>query len=122
MAFGFNNFKHKMADQIFFEESQQEWEIIDDKIQRQIVGYDDQVMMVIVKFQTGGIGTLHHHPHIQVTYVSEGKFEVTINNNKKILQKGDSFFVPTEEIHGVVCLEAGILVDVFSPKRQDFLK
>ena len=110
-----------MADQIFFEESNQEWENVGDKIQRQIVGYDDTVMMVIVKFETGGIGTLHHHPHIQVTYVSEGSFEVTINNNKKTLKKGDSFFVPTNEVHGVVCLEAGILVDVFSPMREDFI-
>lgn len=110
-----------MADQIFFEEAKQEWEKAGDKIQRQIVGYDDQVMMVIVKFETGGIGTLHHHPHIQVTYVSEGSFEVNIKNNKKTLKKGDSFFVPTNEVHGVVCLEAGILVDVFSPKREDFI-
>lgn len=110
-----------MADQIFFEEAKQKWENVGDKIQRQIVGYDNQVMMVIVKFKTGGIGTLHHHPHIQVTYVSEGSFEVTINNNKKTLKKGDSFFVPTNEVHGVVCLEAGILVDVFSPMREDFI-
>lgn len=107
---------------IFFEEEKLDWEIVDEKIKRQIVGYDDHLMMVVVKFETGGIGSLHHHPHVQVSYVSEGKFEVSINNQKKVLKKGDSFFVPTNETHGVVCLEAGILIDVFSPKREDFLK
>lgn len=107
---------------VFFEEEKTQWETVDDKIQRQIVGYDDSIMMVNVRFEKGGIGVLHNHVHIQVTHISEGKFEVTIGEEKKILKKGDSFFIPSNVIHGVVCLEAGMLIDVFSPMREDFIK
>mgnify|MGYP003490304428 CR=1 FL=1 len=107
---------------VFFENEKTNWEVIEDKIQRQIVGFDDSIMMVNVRFEKGGIGALHHHVHTQVTHISEGKFEVTIGNETKVLKKGDSFFIPSDVIHGVVCLEAGTLVDVFSPMREDFIK
>ncbi len=106
---------------MFFETQDQPWEIIDDKIERQIVGYDDSLMMVIVRFKKDGIGYLHQHIHSQATYIAEGKFEVKIAGESKILKKGDSFFIPTNAEHGVVCLEDGILIDAFSPVRKDFL-
>ncbi len=105
----------------FFEEEKLEWEVLDDKIKRQIVGFDDKIMMVNVKFQKDGIGALHNHHHSQVTHISSGKFKVTIGDETKILKQGDSFYVPSNVIHGVVCLEDGMLIDVFSPVREDFL-
>ncbi len=111
-----------MPSDVFFKYLKAEWETVDDKIQRQIVGFDDKVMMVNVRFEKGGVGALHHHFHSQVTHISEGKFEVTIGKETKVLGKGDSFFIPSDVMHGVVCLEAGILIDVFSPMREDFIK
>lgn len=107
---------------IFFEQHKMEWETVEDKIKRQIVGYDATMMMVNVKFEKDGVGQLHHHIHTQVSYVADGKFEVTIGNEKKTLQKGDSFFVPSNTTHGVLCLEEGMLIDVFSPAREDVLE
>jgi quercetin dioxygenase-like cupin family protein len=106
----------------FITSSEIEWETVDKGVQRKILGYDDEVMMVCVRFEKGAIGSLHHHVHRQITYVQAGSFEVTINNNKKVLKQGDCFFVGPNLVHGVVALEEGALVDVFTPARQDFLK
>ena len=111
-----------MPSDVFFKYLKTEWEAVDDKIQRQIVGFDDNVMMVNVRFEKGGVGTLHNHPHTQVTHISDGKFEVTIGDETTILEKGDSFYIPSNVMHGVVCLEEGMLVDVFTPMREDFIK
>lgn len=92
----------------------------DQGITRQFVGYDDSIMMVKVIFGKGAIGKEHKHIHAQTTYVVSGKFEMTIGNETKILQTGDGFYIEPNIIHGCVCLEAGILVDVFSPIREDF--
>jgi quercetin dioxygenase-like cupin family protein len=35
---------------------------------------------------------------------------------------GDAFYIPPNVIHGAVCLEAGVLIDVFSPMREDFIE
>ena len=85
------------------------------------MAYDEQVMLVKVQFEKGGIGALHNHLHVQISHVETGVFEVQVNGEKKILRAGDAFYVPPHADHGVVCLESGILIDVFSPMREDFL-
>jgi quercetin dioxygenase-like cupin family protein len=86
------------------------------------MGYDGQLMMVKVVFEEGAVGTMHEHYHSQATYVASGKFELTIGDEKRILEAGDGYYVAPDELHGCVCLEAGILIDTFSPMRADFLK
>lgn len=107
---------------LFFKEDETQWEVVGEGVQRQIVGFDDRIMMVIVKFDERAIGPLHQHHHTQVTHVAAGAFEVTIGDEKKIVKKGDSFYIPSNATHGVVCLEEGILIDGFSPIREDFMK
>ena len=97
------------------------WENIGNGIQRQLYGYDNKIMMVKVKFEKDAVGQLHQHFHSQVTYVESGVFEMTINGEKKIIKTGDGYYVPSQMVHGIVCLEAGMLVDAFSPMREDFL-
>ncbi|KAA8482228.1 cupin domain [Arcticibacter tournemirensis] len=97
------------------------WEKAGEGIERQVYGYDDQIMLVKAKFEAGAVGTLHQHHHVQVTYVESGVFEMTIGEEKKTIKKGDGYYVPPHVIHGCVCVEPGILIDVFSPHREDFL-
>ncbi|MCF4101077.1 cupin domain-containing protein [Gillisia sp. M10.2A] len=105
----------------FFKEKDSNWEPAGEGITRQITGYNAQLMMVKVKFEKGAIGYLHEHFHSQASYVASGKFRVTIDGKEEILQKGDAFFVNPNLKHGAECMEAGILIDVFSPLREDFL-
>ena len=91
-------------------------------ISRQIMGFDGQLMLVKVVFKKGAIGYAHEHYHSQSSYVVSGVFEVTIKGETRILTAGDGFYVEPDALHGAVCLEDGILIDVFSPVREDFLK
>jgi quercetin dioxygenase-like cupin family protein len=97
------------------------WQDLGGGIKRKVMAYDDKMMIVKVAFETGGIGALHHHPHTQASYIAKGKFEIEIGEEKKILSEGDVYFVPSDIVHGAVCLEEGILIDVFSPLREDFI-
>ena len=97
------------------------WQDMGGGVRRKILTYDEKIMMVLVDFDKGAVGDLHQHPHVQVTNIESGIFEVEINGTKQILNAGDVFYVPSNALHGVVCLEAGILIDVFSPMREDFL-
>jgi len=105
----------------FFKDCDKEWELIEKGISRKIMGYDKSLMMVKVAFEKDAIGALHTHPHTQTSYVASGLFEVSINGDKKTLKTGDSFFASSDSEHGVKCLEPGVLIDIFSPVREDFL-
>ena len=97
------------------------WEPAGAGIRRQILGRGPDLMMVRVEFEAGAVGTLHHHKHRQVSYVAAGRFEVTVDDERTELSVGDCFFVAADRVHGVVALEAGTLIDVFTPAREDFL-
>jgi quercetin dioxygenase-like cupin family protein len=103
-------------------ESEIPWQDLGNGISRQVFGYDDKIMLVKVKFDKGAIGALHEHHHSQVTYVESGVFEMTIGSEKKIIRKGDGYYVQPHVVHGIVCLEPGMLIDVFSPHREDFIQ
>lgn len=90
-------------------------------VQRKILAYTDELMAVENYFQKGAIGALHHHPHTQMTYVVEGAFEFTIDGEKKVVRKGDTLLKRNEVEHGCVCLEEGILLDIFTPMRDEFV-
>lgn len=99
-----------------------EWEVVGEGVKRKILGYDDKIMLVHVNFEKGSIGPMHEHYHSQVTYVESGQFEVTIDGNTKTLKAGDCFYIPPHALHGALCIESGVLIDVFSPIREDFMK
>ncbi len=106
----------------FLLDADQEWEQVGEGVKRKIMGYDDKIMLVKVHFEKGGVGPMHQHHHSQVTYVESGRFEMTIGDETKILTGGDSFYIPTNIMHGALCKEAGMLIDVFSPIREDFME
>ena len=85
------------------------------------MGWDNQIMMVKVKFEKGAIGAPHAHFHTQTTFCHSGKFEFTIDGQKHIIEPGDGLYIAPNLLHGAVCLEAGVVLDVFSPVREDFL-
>jgi quercetin dioxygenase-like cupin family protein len=90
-------------------------------VARQVLGHDDELMMVRVTFEPGAIGYVHSHPHRQVSYVERGRFEFTIDGATTTISEGDCCFVPPGVPHGAKALEAGTLIDVFTPARMDFL-
>lgn len=78
-------------------------------------------MLVRVDFERGAVGSMHHHAHRQVTWVAGGRFRATVGDETRELEIGDSFLAERDVPHGVVALEAGTLIDVFTPMREDFL-
>ncbi|WP_230531266.1 cupin domain-containing protein [Microvirga roseola] len=108
--------------QTFAFDSEIPWEPAGEGIRRKVLTYDEDVMMVRVAFEAGAVGSLHSHPHIQCSLVEEGVFDITIAGRMERLGRGDSFLVPTDAIHGAVAVEDGVLLDVFTPMREDFVK
>jgi len=98
-----------------------DWENLAPGVRRKIMAYDENLMLVKVEFDKDAVGAIHNHPHSQMSYVAKGSFEVAMGNDKQILNEGDVFFAPSMIFHGVVCLEAGLLIDIFNPHREDFL-
>lgn len=96
-------------------------EVVSEGVTRQILGFNNQIMMVKAYFEEGSEGYIHSHFHSQVAYVESGEFDVTVGTETRTLVAGDCFFMEPNIDHGAVCKKAGVLIDVFSPVREDFL-
>ena len=97
----------KTRSNTFIYESEKEWQPCEPGVCRQILVYD---------------GNPHAHYHTQTTYVAAGKFEFTIGDETKIVCAGDGLYMEPDIVHGCKCLEAGMLIDTFSPMRESFLQ
>jgi quercetin dioxygenase-like cupin family protein len=66
----------------------------------------------------------HSHTHEQVTYVERGTVTMTIDGEPHDLEAGDSVLIPGETPHSASNHgdEPAVLLDVFSPVREDLLE
>lgn len=91
-------------------------------VMRNIKQAGERLMMMEVRFEAGAEGYRHRHPHEQMTYCLSGRFEFYVDGTTYPLEAGDTLCVPGGAEHGVKALEAGALLDVFTPLREDLLK
>lgn len=111
-----------MEQKRFFGMEECKAEDIGGGVKRAVLAHGHELMLVHLWFEKGAVGALHHHPHIQATYILSGKFEYSIGGEKKVVKAGDTLYKISGIEHGAVCLEAGEVLDVFTPEREDFLK
>jgi unsaturated pyranuronate lyase len=87
---------------------------------RKTLAQSQAMMICEFKFDAQVTIPIHTHPHDQVGYLVEGHVEMTIDGKKFDLVKGDSYSAPSNVPHGVFTLEPSIIVDTFSPPREDY--
>lgn len=109
------------ATDVFVADAEVPWQDLGGGIRRKLLGYEGAIMMARIAFDAGAVGAPHTHPHVQCSVVESGVFDVTISGRTRRLVAGDGFIVPSGALHGAVCVEPGVLVDVFTPMRDDFL-
>lgn len=95
----------------------------DPGVTRRVLAHGGKMLCAEVHFEKDAVGAMHSHPHEQIGYVAKGSFLYTEEGAEPVtLQAGDSYYVAPNVRHGVVALEEAVVVDVFTPQREDFLK
>lgn len=91
-------------------------------IVRKVLAYSNNLMSVELQFEKGAIGAKHAHVHEQIGYLVSGSLLYQEENQEdKVLVTGDTYYVAPNVVHGVIALEDTKLLDIFTPKREDFL-
>jgi quercetin dioxygenase-like cupin family protein len=96
-------------------------EQLEGGIQRQMI-VGEKVMICRLRFAPHVVTPAHDHPHEQMTLVERGRVLFTIGDQQRTAKAGDVLHFPSGTWHGATVLdEEVILVDIFSPIREDFL-
>jgi quercetin dioxygenase-like cupin family protein len=98
------------------------FETISEGIERQMI-VGEKMMICRLRFAPNTITPAHEHPHEQMTIIEKGKVSFTLGDKQKVFSAGDVLHFPSNFWHGATMLdEEVILIDIFSPIREDFLK
>jgi len=92
-----------------------------NNVTRRVLAERRDLMLVEFAFAADGIGLPHSHPHVQSTFVKSGRFEFTISGESFEVGPGDALVIPSGAVHSCRALEPGVLIDSFTPRRDDFL-
>lgn len=88
---------------------------------RKVLACGGSMMVVEVHFDAGKDAALHKHPHEQSSYVVSGSLILTLDGKEEKLGAGDSFYVAPNVLHSVHFISDSVVVDTFTPQREDFL-
>jgi len=88
---------------------------------RKVMAYNDKLFLAEHQMVKGWVGSVHSHPHDQVVYVVRGHLNVTCQGKTFEIRSGDSFVVRGDVEHGASALEDSLVVDVFTPCREDYI-
>jgi quercetin dioxygenase-like cupin family protein len=86
---------------------------------RKVMADNDKLFLAEHQMVKGWVGTVHSHAHDQVVYVVRGHLRVTCQGRTFEIRSGDSFVVRGGVEHGASALEDSVVVDVFTPCRED---
>ena len=90
-------------------------------LERRVLASNPKLMVVEHRMQPGWVGVRHSHPHEQAAYVVSGRLKVSVGDEAFEVSAGDSFVVRGGVEHEARALEASVVLDVFTPTREDYL-
>jgi quercetin dioxygenase-like cupin family protein len=94
-------------------------QLTDNVRRRMIVGAKE--MLVRWEFSKGAVAARHSHPHEQIVVMVHGKLRLVVGNSETVMGRDDIVIIPPDTPHEAEALEDTIVIDVFSPPREDFL-
>jgi len=107
---------------ILVQASQEESTITPEGAQRRLLSYGGGMMLVQFTFAAGVSAPIHSHPHEQIGYVVSGEIELIMDGFERTrLTTGGSYYVAPNVRHGIITHAPTVLIDCFTPIREDFL-
>lgn len=86
----------------------------------ELLATGEKSMLTKMNYEKGNYVPSHNHPNEQAGYIISGKIRLKFGRYDEILEKGDSYLIPSNETHSLEVIEAGEVIDVFVPPREDY--
>jgi quercetin dioxygenase-like cupin family protein len=83
--------------------------------------YGSQTLLTEVRLEKGAVIPLHKHPHEQTGYMISGHMDFLVDGEHHIATPGDSWNIAGNVEHGATAIEESVVVEIFSPAREDYL-
>jgi quercetin dioxygenase-like cupin family protein len=83
--------------------------------------FGQNIMLSYLEMDAGAEVPLHHHPHEQAGMLLQGRMELTIGEETRVVDAGSMFIIPPNTPHRALAVGGpAVVLDVFSPVREDY--
>jgi quercetin dioxygenase-like cupin family protein len=90
-------------------------------VRRRTLVAGERMMQIVVALDRGAVVPEHRHPHEQIAHVVRGSLRLTLAGVAHDLDAGESLSIPGNTPHSAEALDDTLVVDTFSPPREDML-
>jgi len=90
-------------------------------VQLSTLVHGEKTLMGHFNVAKGAAIPTHSHPHEQTGFMVSGRLRFKIEDEIMEAESGDSWCIPGGAEHGVEALEDSVVIEIFSPVREDYL-
>ncbi|MFQ5484285.1 MAG: cupin domain-containing protein [Desulfobacterales bacterium] len=90
-------------------------------VKRKTLTYGEKTLMAEFRVKKGGKLPEHSHPQEQIGYLISGRIAFIIDGERKVADPGDSWCIHADVPHSAEIVKDSVVIEVFSPVREDFL-
>ncbi len=90
-------------------------------VARQVI-HTERLTVAKIFLKAGAIVAEHRHPNEQFTMLEQGRLAFTVEGRTQLLSPGQAVRTPPEARHTVKALEDSVALDIFAPRREDWIR
>ena len=102
------------------------WNLLEEEPLNPLLGrkmiHGQNVTVARIRLRKGAVVPVHSHANEQISMLESGAVRFTIAGEERILRAGDTVVIPPDAPHTVEALEDSLAVDLFSPRREDWIR
>ena len=96
-------------------------EQLSPSIGRQML-HTERMTVARITLASGAVVPEHRHENEQVANVVSGRLRFTVGDEERVVRGGESVVVPSDVPHSVEALEDSLVLDLFVPRREDWIR
>lgn len=106
---------------MFYKADPEAYTAISEGVNLKTLVHGERTLLSEVRFDKGGTVPAHHHVNEQTGYVVSGSLRFVVGGETLVVRTGDSWNIPSDVVHSAEALEDSVVIEVFSPMREDYL-
>ncbi|HUE21872.1 MAG TPA: cupin domain-containing protein [Bryobacteraceae bacterium] len=102
------------------------WDLLEEEPLNALLGrktiHAQNLTVARIRLMKGAVVPMHSHANEQISMLESGAVRFRIAGEERVLRAGDALVIPPDVPHTVEALEDSLAVDVFSPRREDWIR
>lgn len=98
-----------------------EIEQLNDKLSRQMISGENATISQLL-LKKGATVPRHSHMNEQYSWILSGALKFVFDDREILVGEGEILVIPANVAHSAVALEDTVDVDIFAPRREDWIR